>query len=81
MIIPQLFIKVGANRFIPVSQPENGKSLYYWDELRQQITLADGMLRRQVIEDCPYFVLDVPSNVSKIRVGKPTDRILSDGRG
>lgn len=81
MIIPQLFVKVGTNRFIPIAQPQSDEPLYYWDEQKQQITLAEGMLRRQVIEDCPYFVLDIPSNGSKIRVGKLTARSLSCRRG
>ena len=58
MKIPQLFVRIGNNRFMPISHPVNNKPLYFWDELKQQIVPDDGKLRLKIIEGCPYFVLE-----------------------
>lgn len=58
MKIPQLFVRIGNNKFIPISSPVSSKPLYFWDELKQQIVPDEGELRLRVIEGCPYFVLE-----------------------
>lgn len=57
MKIPQLFVKIGNNKFVPVSSPVISKPLYFWDELKQQIVQDDGELRMRIIEGYPYFIL------------------------
>ena len=58
MKIPQLFVRIGNNKFIPVSSPVSSKPLYFWDELKQQIVPDEGELRLRVIDGCPYFVIE-----------------------
>lgn len=65
MQIPQLFVKVGVNRFVPIASPANTTQLYFWDDVRQQILPAEGELLLRIIEGCPYFVRKIPSSGSK----------------
>ena len=58
MKIPQLFVRIGNNKFIPVSHPVGSKHLYFWDEIKQQIVPDEGELQLRVIEGCSYFVLE-----------------------
>lgn len=57
MKIPQLFVRIGSNKFVPISSPVSSKPLYFWDELRQEIVPDEGELQLRVIEGCAYFVL------------------------
>lgn len=36
---PQLFRRVGQDRFIPVDRLDPNEDIYYWDEESQQIVL------------------------------------------
>lgn len=56
MRIPQLFIRVGPNRFSPVASPVYNKPLYFWDEASQSIIPAEGHLKLSVSEGVVYFV-------------------------
>lgn len=58
MKIPQLFIKIGHNRFSPIHTPVYNKPLYFWDDLVQQIVPDEGRLKLKIIDGCPYFVLE-----------------------
>ena len=58
MRIPQLFIRVGPNRFSPVTSPVYSKPLYFWDERSQRIIPAEGQLKISVLEGVAYFVED-----------------------
>ena len=66
MKIPQLFVKVGHNRFCPVPHTITNKPLYFWDEVDQEIKPAD-QLKLRVIDGCPYFVLERMQSVSESR--------------
>lgn len=57
MKIPQLFVKAGNNRFIPVSSPIDGESIYFWDESVKKIVPAEDRLYRKIIQGCQYFIL------------------------
>ena len=37
MKLPQLFVRVGRNRFAPVDTGYDGKELYMWDDDKEQI--------------------------------------------
>ena len=58
MKIPQLFVKIGNNRFSPVSSPVDNKPMYFWDDSTQQITQDKGELKLRIIDGCPYLVLE-----------------------
>lgn len=58
MKIPQLFVNIGNNKFIPVSRPVNNKPVYFWDDLTQRIIPDEGELKLRIIDGCPYFVLE-----------------------
>ena len=57
MKIPQLFIKAGNNRFIPVSNPIRGKAIYFWDDSIEQIVPADSRLQKEIIHGRHYLIL------------------------
>lgn len=57
MKIPQLFIKVGNNKFTPISHPVKGKAVYFWDEATKSIVPAKDRLQREVIQGHYYFIL------------------------
>ena len=56
MKIPQLFVKIGPNRYSPVAEPIKNKPLYFWDEKSQQIIPAENRLKMDVFESVSYFV-------------------------
>lgn len=58
MKIPQLFVKIGNNKFIPVSHPVNNRPVYFWDDLAQRIIPDEGELKLRIIDGCPYLVLE-----------------------
>lgn len=58
MKIPQLFVKIGNNKFSPVSRPVYNRSVYFWDDLTQRIIPDDGELKLRIIDGCPYLVLE-----------------------
>lgn len=58
MKIPQLFLKVGQNRYCPVTSPMNSKPLYFWDDTVSQIVPAEDKLKIHVVEGVAYFVED-----------------------
>jgi len=58
MKMPQLFVRVGPNRFSPVSSPICNKPLYFWDDTSQQVVPAEGRLKLNVFEGVSYFVED-----------------------
>lgn len=58
MKMPQLFVKVGNNKYSPISSPVKNKPVYFWDDLTKQIVPDDGRLKLKVIDGCPYFVLE-----------------------
>lgn len=37
----QLFIKVGKDRYIPVTEPDPGEALFIWDQERHRIVPLD----------------------------------------
>lgn len=58
MKIPQLFIKIGNNKFIPIPGHITNQQLYFWDDLTKQIVADEGQLHLRVISGCPYLVLE-----------------------
>lgn len=59
MKIPQLFVKIGDNKFSPVSHPVYNKPVYFWDDLTQRIIPDEGELKLKIIDGCPYLVLEM----------------------
>ena len=57
MKIPQLFVKVGNNRFIPVSHPIKNKPLYFWDDQSKEIKPAEDALKIKVISGHSFLVI------------------------
>ena len=57
MKIPQLFVKVGNNRFIPVSHPIKNKPLYFWDDQSKEIKPAEDALKIKVISGHSFLVV------------------------
>lgn len=66
MKIPQLFVRIGNNKFCPVPHTITNKPLYFWDDSAQEIKPAD-KLKLKVIDGCPYFVLERTQSVSDSR--------------
>lgn len=62
MKIPQLFIKVGNNKFTPISYPVKGKAVYFWDEAAKSIVPAKDRLQMEVIHGHYYFILKSPTS-------------------
>ena len=60
MKIPQLFIRVGPNKFSPIQRPMSGKPLYFWDDSSQQILPNEGRLQPMNIGGFDYLVLGLP---------------------
>ena len=56
MKTPQLFVKIGKNKFIPVYRPVNSKPLYFWDDVKQRILPAEGKLKPKKIDGVTYLV-------------------------
>lgn len=56
MKTPQLFVKIGKNKFIPVYHPVRIEGLYFWDDTEQAILPAEGKLKPVGIEGVLYFV-------------------------
>lgn len=58
MKIPQLFVKIGNNKFSPISHPVNNKPMYFWDDSAQRIVPDEDRLKLRIINGCPYLVLE-----------------------
>lgn len=58
MKIPQLFVKIGNNKFSLVSRPVYNSPVYFWDDLTQRIIPDEGELKLRIIDGCPYLVLE-----------------------
>lgn len=58
--LPQLFIRIGNDRYIPVSHPVNDRNLYFWDDSKQQILPDNGELKLQIVCGSPYKTLERP---------------------
>lgn len=56
MKIPQLFVRIGKDKYLPVERPKTEQDLYFWDEEKQQIVPTDDRLKRQEIEGSVYLV-------------------------
>lgn len=56
MKTPQLFVKVGKDKYIPVLHPVKSKPLYFWDDVKKTILPAKGQLKRTKIDGVVYFV-------------------------
>lgn len=56
MRIPQLFIKIGKDRYYPVARPVKNKPLYFWNDLERRIVPAENVLKTKIIEGRLYFV-------------------------
>lgn len=56
MKIPQLFVRIGKDKYLPVDTPKTEQDLYFWDEEKQQIVPTDDRLKRQEIEGSVYLV-------------------------
>lgn len=58
MKIPQLFVKVGRNKYTPIPQPVKDPPLYFWDDEQKRIAPAKGHLKPHMCEGVLYFVLE-----------------------
>jgi len=58
MKIPQLFVSIGNNRFIPVTSPVYNKPMYFWDDDSKRIMPVDDKLKLRVVNGNPFYVLE-----------------------